>query len=58
MSFAGITIFVAFQGVFIVVIVVYFVIDSVRKLLDITSYCNSFTYLGCKISYEEEEDIT
>jgi hypothetical protein len=37
-SFAVITLCVASQRVFIVVIVVYFVIDSVRKLLDITSY--------------------
>jgi hypothetical protein len=36
-SFAAITLFVASQWVFIVVIL-YFVIDSVRKLLDTTSY--------------------
>jgi hypothetical protein len=36
-SFAAITLCVASQRVFIVV-VVYFVIDSVRKLLDIPSY--------------------
>jgi enhancing lycopene biosynthesis protein 2 len=35
-SFAVITLFVPSQGVFIVV--VYFVIDSVRKLLDTPSY--------------------
>jgi hypothetical protein len=35
-SFVAITIFVASQQVFIVV--VYFVIDSVRKLLDTPSY--------------------
>jgi uncharacterized protein HemY len=35
-SFAAITLCVASQRVFIVV--VYFVIDSVRKLLDIPSY--------------------
>jgi len=35
-SFATITLFVASQGVFISV--VYFVIDSVRKLLDTLSY--------------------
>jgi hypothetical protein len=37
MTFAAIIFCVASQGVFIVV-VVYFVIDSVRKLLDISSY--------------------
>jgi hypothetical protein len=36
-SFAAITLCVAFQRVFIVVSV-YFVIDSVRKLLDTLSY--------------------
>jgi hypothetical protein len=36
-SFAGITLYVASQRVFIVV-VVYFVIDSIRKLLDTPSY--------------------
>jgi hypothetical protein len=36
-SFAAITLCVAFQRVFIVA-VVYFVIDSVRKLLDTPSY--------------------
>jgi hypothetical protein len=36
-SFAAITLYIASQRVFIVV-VVYFVIDSVRKLLDIPSY--------------------
>jgi hypothetical protein len=37
-SFASITLFVASQRVFVVVVVVYFVIDLVRKLLDIPSY--------------------
>jgi hypothetical protein len=37
MSFAAITLYVASQRVFLVVSV-YFVIDSVRKLLDILSY--------------------
>jgi hypothetical protein len=37
-SFAAITLCVASQRVFIVVVVVYFVIVSVRKLLDTTSY--------------------
>jgi hypothetical protein len=36
--FAAITLCVASQRVFIVVIVFYFVIDSVRKLLDTPSY--------------------
>jgi hypothetical protein len=36
-SFAAITLCVAYQRVFVVV-VVYFVIDSVRKLLDTHSY--------------------
>jgi hypothetical protein len=35
MSFAAVTLFVASQRVFVVV---YFVIDSVRKLLDTLSY--------------------
>jgi hypothetical protein len=37
-SFTTISICVASQGVFAVVVVVYFVIDSVRKLLDTPSY--------------------
>jgi hypothetical protein len=37
-SFTAITLCVASQRVFVVVVVVYFVIDSVRKLLDIFSY--------------------
>jgi len=37
-SFAAITLCVASQRVFVVVVVVYFVIDSVRKLLDTLSY--------------------
>jgi hypothetical protein len=38
-SFAAVTLYVASQRVFIVVVVVvYFVIDSVRKLLDTNSY--------------------
>jgi hypothetical protein len=40
-SFAAITLCVASQRVFIVVSV-YFVIDSVRKLLDTPSYSNEF----------------
>jgi hypothetical protein len=36
-SFAAITLCVASQRVFVIVVVVYFVIDSVRKLLDIHS---------------------
>jgi uncharacterized protein HemY len=46
-SFASITLCVASQRVFIivvfVVVVVYFVIDSVRKLLDTPSYITIFT---------------
>jgi hypothetical protein len=37
-SFDAITFCVASQPVFIVVVVVYFVTDSVRKLLDASSY--------------------
>jgi hypothetical protein len=37
MSFAAITICVGSQRVIIVVVVVYFVIDSIRKFLDTTS---------------------
>jgi uncharacterized membrane protein len=37
-SFAAITVCVASQRAFVVVAVVYFVIDSVRKLLDTLSY--------------------
>jgi hypothetical protein len=39
-SFTAIILCVAFQRVFIVVVIVYFVIDSVRKLLDTPSYKN------------------
>jgi hypothetical protein len=39
MSFAAITLFVDSKRVFVVA-VVYFVIDSVRKLLDTPSYMN------------------
>jgi hypothetical protein len=42
MSFAAITFDVASQRVFI--FVVYFVIDSVRKLLDIPSYITCVSY--------------
>jgi hypothetical protein len=41
-SFATITLFVAYQLVFIVVSV-FFVIDSVRELLDTPSYLDIFT---------------
>jgi hypothetical protein len=41
-SFADIILFVASQRVFIVVSV-YFVIDTVRKLLDIPSYVTNST---------------
>jgi hypothetical protein len=40
-SFAAITLCVAFQRVFIVVSV-YFLIDSVRKLLDTPSFVNVY----------------
>jgi hypothetical protein len=43
-SFAAITLCVASQRVFIFV-VVYFVIDSVRKLLDTSSYVFTAWYL-------------
>jgi hypothetical protein len=39
-SFAAITLYVASQRAFI--IIVYFVIDSVRKLLDTPSYIGSY----------------
>jgi hypothetical protein len=38
-SFAAITLCVASQRVFIIVVVAYFVMHSVRKLLDTPSYC-------------------
>jgi hypothetical protein len=47
-SFAAVTLFVASQGVFIVV-VVYFVIDSVRKLLDTTSYFKESCWKVCQL---------
>jgi uncharacterized membrane protein len=37
-SFAAITLCVASQREFIVIVIIYFVIDSVRKLLDTPSY--------------------
>jgi len=43
-SFASITLYVASQRVFIVVSV-YFVIDSVRKLLDTPSYVESVLWI-------------
>jgi hypothetical protein len=39
-GFAAITLCLASQRVFVVVVVVYFVIDSVRQLLDTPSYMN------------------
>jgi hypothetical protein len=48
-SFAAITICVASQGMF-VVIVVYFVIDSVQKLLDTTSYVHPRRVLSLFLS--------
>jgi hypothetical protein len=44
-SFAAITLRVASQRMFVVVSV-YFVIDSVRKLLDTLSYCRGVRMLG------------
>jgi len=38
-SFAAITLYVASRRMFVVVVVVYYVIDSVRKLFDTPSYC-------------------
>jgi hypothetical protein len=40
MSFAVITLCVASQRVFVVLVVVCFVIGSVRKLFDTLSYCH------------------
>jgi hypothetical protein len=51
-SFAAITLCVASERVFIV-IVVYFVIDSVRELLDTPTYVVSRkTQLRCQCEYE------
>jgi hypothetical protein len=47
-SFAAITLYVAFQRVFIVVSV-YFVIDWVRKLLDSPSY-HSLNLIGVRVN--------
>jgi hypothetical protein len=54
-SFAGITLCVASQRVFI--IVVYFVIDSVRKLFDTASY-NGTQKKEMKTHYCREPDCT
>jgi branched-subunit amino acid transport protein len=40
-SFAAITLCIACKRVFIVIVVVYFVIESVRKLLDIPSWVST-----------------
>jgi hypothetical protein len=45
-SFVAITLCVASQRVFIVIVVVSFVIDSVRKLLDTTSYVIQTNEMG------------
>jgi hypothetical protein len=42
-SFAAITLCVSSQRVCIIIVVVYFVIDSVRKLLDTPSYASVFS---------------
>jgi ABC-type uncharacterized transport system fused permease/ATPase subunit len=44
-SFATVTLCVASQGVFVFVVVIYFIIDSVRKLLDTPSYISQKKYL-------------
>jgi hypothetical protein len=49
---AAITLCVASQRVFVVVVVVYFVIDSVRKLLDIPSSAFTFvTFTTAKVFF-------
>jgi hypothetical protein len=49
-SFAIITLCVASQRVFIIV-VIYFVIDSVRKLLDTPSYAQNYIILRLTCTY-------
>jgi hypothetical protein len=53
-SFATITLCVAFQQVF-VVIVVYFVNGSVRKLLNITSYMTLLYRFGISVKDKKQE---
>jgi hypothetical protein len=50
-SFAAITLCVASQRVF--VIIVYFVIDSVRKLMDIPSYRRGTEDIILKLTFEK-----
>jgi len=52
-SFAAIILCVASQRVFIV-LVVYFVTDSVRKLLDTTSYVIRLVQIGPEIWNEKD----
>jgi hypothetical protein len=47
-NFAAITLCVAYQQVFVVV-VVYFVIDSVRKLLDTPSHVETISFFQLHI---------
>jgi hypothetical protein len=44
-SFAAITLCVASQRVFIIVVIIYFVIESVRKLLDTPLYLKNVQFL-------------
>jgi hypothetical protein len=53
---AAITLCVASQRVFVVVVVVYFVIDSVRKLLDTPSYASSYV-VSIKVHYSEGSEF-
>jgi hypothetical protein len=55
--FADITLCVASQRVFIVVVVVYFVLDSVRKLLDTQSYTLGYwgSFLGKMLPRREAD---
>jgi uncharacterized membrane protein len=52
MSFAAMTLCVASQRVFIIV-VIYFVIDSVRKLLNTSSYDKSVLPRDSRVSLED-----
>jgi hypothetical protein len=53
-SFAAITLCVASQQVFAVVVVVYFVIDSVQKLLDTPSYVQMHAHTCTRIGLVEQ----
>jgi hypothetical protein len=56
-SFAAITLCVA-SRVFIVIIVVYFVIDSVRKLLDAPAYLRNWNLLTYLFTYLLTHSLT